>query len=371
MLEFDVHFRRPGFCVDIGGAFPGPITGIFGPSGAGKTTLLRLLAGLERGAGRIVLGDTVLADSASGACIPAHKRRIGVVFQENRLFPHLNVAQNLTYGAKPAGGVPGLYGAVVRGLRLDGLLRHRPHMLSGGEARCVALGRALLTLPRLLLLDEPFTGLDGDRKRGATELVRSFAETYGTRVFLVSHCMESILALTDRLLVIQGGQAVGCDAYTRLLDNPAALPVLMSAGMVNMMRMAVQWSDEARAVTYCRPLSDDGGQGAPAAAERAQLFKTPFIPRPNGTQINAVLSPRDILLTSHPMPDLDRGAEAPRQNQVPGRVVRVIESVDRVLCVIDAGMRLIAEASRNTLPPGLHEGRVVWCLFRTESLRVA
>ncbi len=370
MLELDLHFRRPGFRLDVQGTFSQPVTGLFGPSGAGKTTLLRLLAGLERGTGRIALEDRVLADSSTGTCTPAHKRGVGVVFQENRLFPHLNVEQNLKYGARPEKAAPGLYESVVHRLQLDKLLRHRTHMLSGGETRCVALGRTLLTLPRLLLLDEPFTGLDGDRKRRATELIRSFTETHQARAFLVSHDMESILALTDRLLVMNGGQVAGCGAYAGLLDSPAALPVLMSAGMVNVMRMAVQWSDESQAVTYCRPLPDENGCGCADAAE-APLFKTPYLPRPAGTAVNAVLNPRDILLTSRPIPGLEADREASRQNQIAARVVRVIGGVDRVLCILDAGMRLIVDVARNALPPGLEEGRTVWCLFRTESLRIA
>ncbi len=370
MLDLDIHFRRDGFALDVRGAFQQGITGLFGPSGSGKTTLLRLIAGLEKGTGRILAGDALLADSSRGVCVPAHRRGVGIVFQENRLFPHLNVEQNLRYGMRQSGDAASLFERVVDQLELAPLLKKHAHRLSGGEGRCVALGRALLSRPRLLLLDEPFTGIDGERKRRAIALIRWFAQTLGAGAFLVSHAIESVLALTDHLLVLKRGSVLGRGSYLDLLDCPSVFPVLASAGAASRMQMAIEWSDESHGVTYCRPLPEIRQQSRGGHLQRMPLVKVPFMPRPAGTELTALLNSADITLAETPSPALCAGGHGADINQLMGLVTQVIETGGRALCIVDVGFRLIVDLARHPMALDIRNGKTVCCTFRRESLSI-
>jgi molybdate transport system ATP-binding protein len=183
--------------------------GVYGPSGAGKTTLLRALAGLVRPeAGRIVVGEHVLFDSDAGVDVPIRHRGVGVVFQEDLLFPHLSVKRNLEYGLRrtPAGQRRVRPEQIIRLLELSPLLRRSTRDLSGGERKRVAIGRALLRSPRLLLLDEPLSGLDPARSRRVLCYLRTLQRELRIPTVLVSHALDDILFLTDTVLHIETHQ---------------------------------------------------------------------------------------------------------------------------------------------------------------------
>src|SRR4051812_9662482 len=168
MLSVSLDKRRDGFSLQVAFEVPTPgIVGLFGRSGCGKSTTIDLIAGLlEPDAGHVRLDGTTLVDTAAAVSVSAHRRRIGYVFQDARLFPHQTVTGNLRYGLKRAKDVEQRIGFddVVALLGLGTLLERRPHQLSGGERQRVALGRALLSQPRLLLLDEPLAALDAARR---------------------------------------------------------------------------------------------------------------------------------------------------------------------------------------------------------------
>jgi ABC-type molybdate transport system ATPase subunit len=175
---------------------------ILGPSGSGKSTLLRALAGLEpRAKGRVSLGDEVWLDSDSGVAKPAWERRVGWVPQDALLFPHLSLRENLAY----AGAAESEVERMAESLFLSDLLDRRPRFLSGGERQRVALGRALLSGPRLLLLDEPFSALDRPLRSEIAAMVRAFAREHGTPMVLVSHDEHDAELLADERWVLVGG----------------------------------------------------------------------------------------------------------------------------------------------------------------------
>jgi len=198
---------------------PGCI-GVFGPSGAGKTTLLEIITGLRRvRQGHIALGDDVLADAENGKWIPPHLRRIGYVPQDLALFPHLNVRANILYGAPKPPDID----ALVQILDLGRLLDRRITNLSGGERQRVALARALAAKPRLLLLDEPLTGLDQDRKDNVLDYLRLLRERWAVPMIYISHQADEMADLCDEILVIRDGK-LAARGKPNVIFEPAERP---------------------------------------------------------------------------------------------------------------------------------------------------
>lgn len=179
------------------------ITALFGPSGSGKTSLLRVIAGLERRyIGSVIFNGTKWADSNTGLFTPPHKRPIGMVFQHDRLFPHLSVAGNLAYANKRSskGGIT--YDQVVAALDLEALLTHAPDTLSGGEKQRVALGRTLLTQPELLLLDEPLSALDIRRKAELLPFLEKIPREFDIPAIFVSHAIDEVARLANEVILL-------------------------------------------------------------------------------------------------------------------------------------------------------------------------
>jgi molybdate transport system ATP-binding protein len=207
---FDVDVRKMlgDFALDAHFRSEATVTALFGPSGAGKTSIVNAIAGLlapERG--RIAIGDTLLFDSENTTDIPAHKRRVRVVFQESRLFPHLSVRQNLLYGRWIAGRAAGAeLDEVVRLLGLEDLLARRPRTLSGGERQRVAIGRALLADPMALLLDEPLASLDQARKLEILPYLEKLVGAARIPILYVSHAREEIERLAGTVVTLDGGR---------------------------------------------------------------------------------------------------------------------------------------------------------------------
>lgn len=206
-MSFELDIRRRLGEADIAltlSAGPG-LTGLHGPSGAGKTSVLNMVAGLLRpDAGRIVVGGEVLFDSAAGVDLPPERRRAGYVFQDGRLFPHLRVRANLLYGqtlADPADRWIGLE-EVTGFLGIGHLLDRWPRTLSGGEAQRVAIGRALLSAPRFLLMDEPLASLDAARRDGIMTVIERVRDELGLPILYVSHDRAELERLATTLVAL-------------------------------------------------------------------------------------------------------------------------------------------------------------------------
>lgn len=194
------------FTLAVDAAAAARVTAIFGVSGAGKTSLLEIVAGLRRpAAGRVLLNGRVLDDAAAAIHVPPRLRRIGYVPQDDTLFPHLSVAANLGYARAAS---PAAASRVADVLELAPLLSHGPAGLSGGERRRIALGRALLSAPELLLLDEPLTGLDAALKERVLAHLRRVQEEFRVPTLYVSHAPDEVLALADEVLVLARGAIV-------------------------------------------------------------------------------------------------------------------------------------------------------------------
>ena len=224
MLAVDIEKRLGEFNLAAQFSVAGGATALFGPSGAGKTSLVNMIAGLVApDRGRIALDDTVLFDGAARINLPPHRRRIGYVFQEGRLFPHLSVAQNLDYGRWIGGLEPdeAERSRIVELLDIGALLKRRPGHLSGGERQRVAVGRALLMRPRLLLLDEPLASLDRARKLEILPYLARLRDEAHVPMIYVSHQAGEIQRLASQVVRIEDGRVLAVGGL-ELLDAEAA-----------------------------------------------------------------------------------------------------------------------------------------------------
>lgn len=211
MIEFDCALTRERFNLDVVFENGPGVIALFGPSGSGKSTVINLIAGLDRPQrGRIVLDGKALLDTARGVFVPPHRRRVGLVFQDAQLFPHLTVRQNLTYGRffTPSMDRRVQLGPVVETLGIGHLLGRFPATLSGGERQRVAIGRALLASPRLLLMDEPLASLDANRKLEILPFIEILRDEFKIPIVYVSHAVEEVVRLAAKVVRLADGKVV-------------------------------------------------------------------------------------------------------------------------------------------------------------------
>ncbi len=285
------------------------IVAVFGRSGAGKTSLVNMLAGLVRpDQGRIAVNGHVLFESAAGIDLPPERRRLGYVFQEGRLFPHLSVRGNLTYGLKRAPKAERRIGEaqIVELLGLGALLARRPHDLSGGEKQRVALGRALLANPRLLLMDEPLAALDQARKEEVLPFIERLRDELAIPIIYVSHAMEEIVRLADTMVLVSEGTAVAVGPLEELTSRLDLRPL---TGRY-----------EAGAVLEARVAGHDLDYGLSELVFAGGRLRVPRVDLPLGSNLRLRIRARDVALALAPpertsilnvfpavVADLDRG----------------------------------------------------------------
>lgn len=228
-LSVDIRHRLGTFSLEAAFTSDGGVTALFGRSGSGKTSIVRIIAGLTRpNHGHVSFDDTVLADSDRQIFVPHHRRRFGYVFQEARLFPHLSVRQNLNYGRwfAPKSERGESFDGVVDLLGIGALLDRRPAKLSGGEKQRVAIGRALLSSPRLLLMDEPLAALDEARKAEILPYLERLRDETKIPIIYVSHSIAEVARLANRVVVMRDGkiETIGAavDIFSRLSGPLAA-----------------------------------------------------------------------------------------------------------------------------------------------------
>ena len=221
MISVDIAVKLGRFMLKT--KFEAPsnaVTALFGPSGSGKTTIVNAIAGLIRpDIGHIVVGHRTLFDSATGINVATHKRRLGYVFQEGRLFPHMTVKRNLLYGCSRATINGPHLNDISTLLGLDSLLERRPDSLSGGERQRVAIGRAMLTRPAILLMDEPLASLDAARREEILPYLTRLREQLEIPVIYVSHQMDEVLRFAENLVLLSGGRVAATGSVEDLTSR--------------------------------------------------------------------------------------------------------------------------------------------------------
>ncbi|MEQ8346709.1 MAG: molybdenum ABC transporter ATP-binding protein [Sneathiellaceae bacterium] len=344
-LQVALRHGFPGFDLDVAFDCPGSgVTALFGPSGAGKSSTVQAIAGLLRPReGRIVLEGEVLLDTETGAFLPPQRRRIGYVFQDLRLFPHLSVQGNLLFGWRRTGRRLGRaeIDRLVELLGIGHLLHRRPRALSGGERQRVALGRALLADPRLLLLDEPRAGLDQARKEELLPYLERLRDERRVPILLVSHALTEVARLADSLVVMQQGRVLASGSLFDLLARPDLAPLAAGPDAGAVLQARVTAHDTAHALTE---LQLDGG---------ARLL-VPALPAAPGASVRLRILARDVTLA------LDPPQRISANNVLPASILDLRPGagpeMDVALAVGDA--RLLARitrlsAARLALAPGL------------------
>jgi molybdate transport system ATP-binding protein len=320
MIEIDVDYRAGDFTLCAAFHSDTRVTALFGRSGAGKSTLVNILAGLlkpERG--RVRVGGETLFDSERGIDIPPSRRRIGYVFQAGHLFPHLTVRQNLVYGRFFSGGAKSAdVDAITELLGLGDLLDRRPGALSGGEKQRVAIGRSLLSNPRLLLMDEPLASLDSPRKSEILRYIETLRDRFDTPIVYVTHAVSEIVRLAQTVAVLHDGRVVAVGTPGDVLDRSDLDNAIDAADIGSVIETRVAAYDETYEVSTLR--FDDG-----------ELFVTK-LDAPLGTAVRVYLRARDIALA------LERPVQTSMLNVLHGRIDRIDLKPSRPF--VDVHMRM-------------------------------
>lgn len=306
MIEIDIEKRLGNFALAAQMTAPDTgITALFGRSGVGKTSLVNALAGLLRpDRGRIAIGDEVLFNSSRNIDVPPERRRLGYVFQEGRLFPHYSVRGNLLYGAKRAAAHNGpSFDTVVDLLGIRDLLARRPADLSGGEKQRVAIGRALLASPRLLLMDEPLASLDAPRKDEILPFIMRLRDELKLPIFYVSHEMEEIMRLADLLVMLDDGKVAAIGPVEELTSRLDLWPLTGRYEAGSVIRTTLRGHDTSFGLSE---LAFPGG--------RLRVTK---IDAPLGTPIRVRIRARDVVIAT------ERPQHLSIRNAFPGKVVDV------------------------------------------------
>jgi len=257
-IEVKFQLKRRHFSLEVQTAFPqSGITALFGPSGGGKTTLLRCIAGLEPSVrGRLQVGDRIWQDDAKRLFVPPHKRPIGYVFQGAALFPHLSVRGNLDFAYLRASTRRISFDDAVALTGIGHLLERRTTNLSGGERQRVALARALLTSPAFLLMDEPLAALDRESKAQLMPYIEQLHETLSMPILYVSHSIEEVAHLADRMVLLFNGRVQGSGSISQMLTS-LSLPLARADNAVSVIEATVVEHDDNYHLTCLR---FDGGE---------------------------------------------------------------------------------------------------------------
>jgi molybdate transport system ATP-binding protein len=353
MIDVDIEERLGAFRLEVEFSADAPIVGLFGRSGAGKTSVVNAIAGIGRPSrGSIRINDHVLFDSARGIDVPPEQRRIGYVFQDALLFPHLDVESNLLYGLHRRAPSERFIDRqrVVELLGLHGFLRRTPQTLSGGEKQRVAIGRALLAQPRILLMDEPLAALDVPRKMEVLDYIERLRDELSIPIVYVSHSVAEITRLADTVVVLSEGKCLASGDVEDVMGRLELRPATGRYEAGSLLEARVQSHDRGDRLTT---LIFDGGE-----------LHVPTLDAAVGDRIRVRIRSRDVSLA------LLRPERISILNVLAGRVASIgDESGPAVEVRISVGSAMVnARVTHRSLQQlGLHAGQEVFALVKAVS----
>ena len=351
MLRVRVEHRLGDFRLDAAFDSEEGLTALFGRSGAGKTSLVNAIAGLIRpDRGHIVLDGEVLTDTECGVFVPARRRYVGYVFQEGRLFPHLSVRQNLLYGRRFIRGPsrPGEVEHVVELLGIGNLLARRPANLSGGEKQRVAIGRALLAYPRLLVMDEPLASLDEAKKAEILPYIERLRDETRIPIVYVSHQVAEVARLATTLVILSEGRVAAAGPTAAIMGRIDLFPLTGRA--------------EAGAILSTRVAEHDVRFGLTTLRAAAGDLRVPYTDLRLGEPLRVRIRARDVMIALEP----PHGLSA--LNVLPGTVAEIGHAEGPIVQIrLDcAGEALVARLTRRSVETlGLEPGRPVYAVIKS------
>ena len=351
MLSVAITHRLGAFTLDVAFEAEAGLTVLFGRSGAGKTSLVNAIAGLIRpDRGRVEIDGTVLTDTEARIFLPPHRRRIGYVFQEGRLFPHLNVRQNLLYGRwfAPKATAGSEFDQVVALLGIGHLLGRRPANLSGGEKQRVAIGRALLAHPRLLVMDEPLASLDEGRRGELMPYIERLRDEMRVPIVYVSHSIAEVARLATTLVVLSDGEVAAIGPTAEVMSRLDLFPLTGRA--------------EAGAIVSVRVAAHDPHFGLTVLRAAAGELRIPQLDLPTGTALRVRIRARDVMIALTPPENLSA------LNVLPGTVAEIAAGDGPIVQMrLDcAGDALIARLTRRSVETlGLVPGLKVYAVIKS------
>lgn len=354
MLDLNIKKRLGVFEIDASFVSrKAGVTALFGSSGAGKTSIINMVAGLVRpDAGHIIVNGRSLFDSEAGLDIPPEKRRIGYIFQDGRLFPHLSVGTNLTYGMRliPEKSRYVTFDQVVELLGVRHLLERRPANLSGGEKQRVAIGRALLTSPSLLLMDEPLASLDQARKAEVMPFIARLASELSIPILYVSHSLNEVLNLADTMVVIDSGRVMAHGKIDDLMSRTELQHLTGISAYGTIITTVVEKHDQG--LTHLR---FPGG-----------IIRVPRLGLPGGSETRIRIQARNVAIA------LERPARTSFQNILSARVEKIsIDDEGLVDVRLDVGCKLLARITTAALRSlDLKPGSQVFALIKSIAVTV-